>query len=91
VHLVGFIIRIYHDVRYSECQKPISCAINSLGDFRFRSYMYGHHVNKTVLISFFQDLAMLTKSMEQNSFSDADCRSAGASQSFQVQRVCTLF
>jgi hypothetical protein len=90
VHLLGFIVRIYHDARSSECQKPISCVINSLGDFRFRSHMYGHYVKKSVLISFFQDLVMLTKSMEQSSFSDADCRSAGALQSFQVQRVCTL-
>ena len=27
MHLVGFIIRIYHDARSSECQKNISCVL----------------------------------------------------------------
>jgi len=84
VNLVGFIIRIYHDARPSQCQKPISRAVNSLGDFRFKSHKYGHLVNKSVLISFFQDLVMLTKSMEQGSCLDADFRAVGASQSVQV-------
>ena len=46
---------------------------------------------KSVLISFFQDLLIFTKSMEHNSFLDADCRSMGASQSFHVQRLYSLF
>jgi len=53
--------------------------------------MYGHFVKKSVLISFFQDLVMLTKSMEQCSFSDAGCRSVGGSQSFQDQRIFTVY
>jgi len=31
VHLIGFIIRIYHDARYSECQ--IENSLGSLGSF----------------------------------------------------------
>jgi len=34
MHLVGFIIRIYHDARFSECQTGLTCLVLLTGDSR---------------------------------------------------------
>jgi hypothetical protein len=45
MHLIGFVIRIYHDARSSECQIPTENTSNN-HDFIFITYISAHTLNR---------------------------------------------